>query len=181
MEPNLRAEVETVAKSDVRYHMGVRSDPVFDEDMSMPHSSTPISLRSMILTGRTGALAAVAAMSLACAVSGPARADSIAAASMQSSAAVAGATDFSAARRHRHVRRGGGGGAAAAAAFAGIVGTIGAIAATQAQRDDYYDGPYGYGGGPYYAEPYYGRPYSGSNYGGYGYRQRLDGGGNIIP
>ena len=45
-----------------------------------------------------------------------------------------------------------------------------------------YDGPYAYGGGPYYAEPYYGRRYYGNPYGGYGhYGRRLDGGGNIIP
>lgn len=160
--------------------MGHVQDPAFDEDMFMPNSSMPNSLRLKISTGRTGALAAVAAVTLAlsCAVPGTARADSVAAASPHASSAVAGATDFSAARRHR---RGGGGGAAAAAAFAGIVGTIGVIAATQAHRNDYYDGPYAYGGGPYYAEPYYGRPYSGSNYGGYGYGSRLDGGGNIIP
>jgi hypothetical protein len=76
------------------------------------------------------------------------------------------ATDISARRRHY---RGGGGGAAAAAAFAGIVGTGLAIAATQNRRDYYYDnGYYGrpayYGSpGPYYAPrgyygggPYYG-------------------------
>jgi hypothetical protein len=64
------------------------------------------------------------------------------------------ATDFSARRR---VYRNGNGGAAAAAAFAGIVGTGIAIAATQNRRDYYdsYDGYYGggpvyYGGGPYY-------------------------------
>src|SRR5258707_11772236 len=70
------------------------------------------------------------------------------------------ATDFSARRRFYR----GGGGAAAAAAFAGIVGTGLAIAATQS-------GPayYGYGGPVYYgADPYYygGGPYY---YGGYGY------------
>lgn len=72
------------------------------------------------------------------------------------------ATDFSARRYHR------GGGAAAAAAFAGIVGTGLAIAATQNRRDyygsyGYYDAPpayYGggpayYGGGPYYGGGYY--------------------------
>ncbi|WKA28087.1 hypothetical protein [Bradyrhizobium roseum] len=69
------------------------------------------------------------------------------------------ATDISA--RRRHYRRGGGG-AAAAAAFAGIVGTGIAIAATQNRRHYYDDGyygrpayygspaPYYYGGGPYY-------------------------------
>jgi hypothetical protein len=71
-----------------------------------------------------------------------------------------GATDFSARRYYR------GGGAAAAAAFAGIVGTGIAIAATQNRYYDsygYYDAPpayYGgapayYGGGPYYGGGYY--------------------------
>jgi len=76
------------------------------------------------------------------------------------------ATDISARRRYYR----GGGGAAAAAAFAGIVGTGIAIAATQNRRH-YYDDGYGYyGGGPaYYGNPtpyyyppgpYYGRgPY----------------------
>ena len=76
-----------------------------------------------------------------------------------------GATDFSS--RGRYYR--GGGGAAAAAAFAGIVGTGIAIAATQNRRDyydsyGYYDGgPTYYGGGPAYygGGGYYGdsRPY----------------------
>ena len=59
----------------------------------------------------------------------------------------------------------GGGGAAAAAAFAGIVGTGLAIAATQNRRDYYYDQGY-YGGPAYYGSPgyyspgpYYGRPH----------------------
>ena len=66
-------------------------------------------------------------------------------------------------RRHYH----GGGGGAAAAAFAGIVGTGLAIAATQNRRayNDSYDyyggGPAYYDGGPAY---YGGGPY----YGGYG-------------
>ncbi|WP_420133291.1 hypothetical protein [Rhodopseudomonas sp.] len=73
-------------------------------------------------------------------------------------------TDFSA-RKKRYVRRGGGGNAAAAAAFAGIIGTVGAIAASQARRD-YYDsyGPRYYGPGyGYYGGPAYG------GYPGYGY------------
>src|ERR1700716_442002 len=79
-------------------------------------------------------------------------------------AGTSGATDFSS--RGRYYR--GGGGAAAAAAFAGIVGTGLAIAATQNRRA-YYDDSYGYyGGGPVYygASPYYygGDPYY---YGGY--------------
>jgi hypothetical protein len=82
-------------------------------------------------------------------------------------AETSGATDISARRRYY---RGGGGGAAAAAAFAGIVGTGLAIAATQ-NRGDYYDsygyydgGPTYYGGGPAYygGGPYYGGGYYGS-------------------
>ena len=79
-----------------------------------------------------------------------------------------GATDFSSRARVYH--HGGGGGAAAAAAFAGIVGTGLAIAATQNRRayyDDYdgYGGPVYYGGGPVY----YGGPgYYGPGYGSYG-------------
>ena len=81
------------------------------------------------------------------------------------------ATDFSA--RGRYYR---GGGGAAAAAFAGIVGTGLAIAATQNRYyDDYYGGPVYYGGGPVYyggGPVYYGGgPYYGGSrygYGGYG-------------
>jgi hypothetical protein len=68
----------------------------------------------------------------------------------------------------------GGGGAAAAAAFAGIVGTGLAIAASQDRG--YYGGPAYYGGGPYDAYGYYGGPpavyYGDGGYygGGYGYR-----------
>jgi hypothetical protein len=81
------------------------------------------------------------------------------------SAGTSDATDISARRRHY---RGGGGGAAAAAAFAGIVGTGLAIAATQNRRD-YYDGGYGYydGGPAYYnsGPAYYGNPgYYGDGY-----------------
>jgi hypothetical protein len=73
------------------------------------------------------------------------------------------ATDISARRRHYR----GNGGAAAAAAFAGIVGTGIAIAASQNRRhyyDDgyYYGGPSYYGGPAYYGGgPYYGRHYCG--------------------
>ncbi|MGP9813617.1 hypothetical protein ACTZWT_19085 [Rhodopseudomonas sp. NSM] len=79
-------------------------------------------------------------------------------------------TDISAARKRRHVRRGGGNNAAAAAAFAGIIGTIGVIAASQARRDyygsRYYYGPQ-YGPQPY---GYYGGPgYIGGGQPGYGY------------
>jgi hypothetical protein len=82
--------------------------------------------------GRGAALATVAALAIA---------------TMQPSAAYAGG-------RHYH----GGGGAAAMAAFAGVVGTIGAIAATQERRDYYYGGgPAYYDGGPvYYDAPAYG-------------------------
>jgi hypothetical protein len=78
------------------------------------------------------------------------------------SAGTSGATDFSSARRRY---RGGGGGAAAIGAFAAIVGTGVAIAASR-DRDDYYYGgaPAYYGGGPVYyggGDPYYG------GYGGY--------------
>jgi hypothetical protein len=86
---------------------------------------------------------------------------------LSAATATSGATDISARRRYY---RGGGGGAAAAGAFAAVVGTGLAIAATQ-NRGAYYDGYYGggyydggpayYGGGPVY---YGGDPY----YGGYG-------------
>ncbi|MBS0530288.1 MAG: hypothetical protein JSS22_12975 [Proteobacteria bacterium] len=89
-------------------------------------------------------------------------------------------TDFSSQRRYHH--RGRGGGAAAAAAFAGIVGTIGAIAASRnAEAYDYYDGPAYYSGGPvYYGDQRYTSPYGGGSYG-YGGGTYLDPGGNIIP
>jgi hypothetical protein len=87
---------------------------------------------------------------------------------LSAATATSGDTDFSARRRYyRHYGRSGGG--AAAAAFAGIVGTGLAIAATQNRRayyEDYYGGgPVYYGGGPGY---YGGNPY----YGGYGYGYR---------
>jgi hypothetical protein len=135
-----------------------------------------------LATGRTVAFATATALVFALS---PAQASDGAAAGIAKvqtavTTPIGGATDFSAARRHRHSSRGGG--AAAAAAFAGIVGTIGAIAAAQASRDAYYDGPYAYGGGPYYASPYYGRPYYGRPYYDHGYGgRRYDGGGNIIP
>jgi len=115
-------------------------------------------------TGRSVILATVTAMALTAA--GPSFARSSAPAAKTISAG-SGVTDFSAARRHHHHRRHyrGGGDAAAAAAFAGIIGTVGAIAASQARRDAYYD----YGPG-YYAPPpryYYGGPrypYGGAYY-----------------
>ena len=107
--------------------------------------------------GRATALATIAALALTAA------APSVAFAAPRAkgvTAATSDATDFSA--RRRVVVRRGGGGAAAAAAFAGIVGTGLAIAASQNRRA-YYDDYYGYGG-PVYAAP---GPYYG--YGGYGY------------
>jgi hypothetical protein len=111
--------------------------------------------------GRTAVMASVAAVALtvvepSLALAGPAPSGK------GLSAATSGTTDISARRRFYR----GGGGAAAAAAFAGIVGTGIAIAASQ-NRGAYYDGYYGggpgyYGGGPVY---YGGDPY----YGGYGY------------
>jgi hypothetical protein len=96
-------------------------------------------------------------------------------------AGTSGATDFSS--RGRYYR--GGGGAAAAAAFAGIVGTGLAIAATQSRRDYYYDNSYGYydappayyGGGPVY---YGGGGYYGG-YGGYGSNPNYHPGGYNNP
>jgi len=97
--------------------------------------------------GCAAVMATVAAMALTVVEPSLARAGS----------ATSGATDISA--RHRVYR----GGAAAAAAFAGIVGTGLAIAATQNRRayyDDYGGGPAYYGGGGYYGSPY---GYGGAN------------------
>jgi hypothetical protein len=113
--------------------------------------------RKAMFFGRTAAFASVAALAL-CTI---APSDVLAASPTGKGRTVAegvarsDATDFSARRRVYY-----GGGAAAAAAFAGIVGTGLAIAATQ-NRGAYYDGYYGggpayyggptyYGGGPYY-------------------------------
>ena len=107
--------------------------------------------------GRVAALATVAAVALTAVE--PSMAFAGAAPSGQGVRAATGtsdATDIGARRRYY-----GGGGAAAAAAFAGIVGTGLAIAASQNRRDDYDSYGY-YGGGPAY---YGGGPY----YGGYGY------------
>jgi hypothetical protein len=116
--------------------------------------------------GRAGAVATIAAVALTAvqpslAFAGSATSDK----GVTASAGTSDATDISARRRYYR----GGGGAAAAAAFAGIVGTGLAIAATQNRRDYYYDNGYGYYGGgpayydnpaPYYAPgPYYGRGY----------------------
>jgi hypothetical protein len=116
--------------------------------------------------GRAAVMATVAAMAL-----------TVVAPSLARAGSPSGATDISA--RHR----GYSGGAAAAAAFAGIVGTGLAIAATQNRRayyDDYDSGPAYYGGGPAY---YGGGPvYYGGGPGyygpGYGYgRSRSEFGG----
>ena len=111
--------------------------------------------------GRGVALATVAALALT-AVGPSAAMAGGAPAGLSAHHATSGNTDISAARRRHY--HGGGGGAAAMAAFAGIVGTIGGIAAAQERRDSYYDGGPGYyGGGPaYYGSPGYGY------YGGYG-------------
>ncbi|MEH2539807.1 MULTISPECIES: hypothetical protein [unclassified Bradyrhizobium] len=108
--------------------------------------------------GRAGAVATVVAVALT-AVAPTTTAFAGSAPSSKGVTASTGtsdATDISARRRYYR----GGGGAAAAAAFAGIVGTGLAIAATQNRRDYYYDRGYGYyGGGPvYYGSPYYYRP-----------------------
>ncbi|MCK1512887.1 hypothetical protein IVB22_09930 [Bradyrhizobium sp. 190] len=118
--------------------------------------------------GRAGAVATVVAVALTAvepsmAFAGSATSGKASGNGVSASTGTSDATDISARRRHY---RGGGGGAAAAAAFAGIVGTGLAIAATQNRRDYYYDRGYGYyGGGPayyggptYYSPgPYYGR------------------------
>jgi hypothetical protein len=122
--------------------------------------------------GRTAALAAVAALALTAFEPPTAQAGTMAPAKGASATSgTSDATDISARRRYY---RGGGGGAAAAAAFAGIVGTGLAIAASQ--NRGYYDGgPAYYGGGPYESYGYYGGPpayYGDGGYygGGYGYR-----------
>ena len=121
--------------------------------------------------GRASAVATVVAVTLTAVPPSMAFAGSASSAKgVTASTGTSDATDISARRRYY---RGGGGGAAAAAAFAGIVGTGLAIAATQNRRD-YYDsyGYYGgapayYGGGPaYYGSPgYYASPgYYGGGY-----------------
>ena len=116
--------------------------------------------------GRAGAVATVVAMALTAVQPSMAFAGSASSArGVTASTGTSDATDISARRRYYR----GGGGAAAAAAFAGIVGTGIAIAATQNRRD-YYDGGYGYydGGPAYYGGPtYYG---GGPVYYGGGYR-----------
>jgi hypothetical protein len=120
--------------------------------------------------GRAVALTTVAALALTAFEPSMAQAGTAAPGKGVSAASgTSGATDISARRRYY-----GGGGAAAAAAFAGIVGTGLAIAASQ--NRGYYDGgPAYYGGGPYESYGYYGGPpayYGDGGYygGGYGYR-----------
>ena len=115
--------------------------------------------------GRTGAVATVVAVALTAVQPSMAFAGSATSGKgVTASTGTSDATDISARRRYYR----GGGGAAAAAAFAGIVGTGIAIAATQNHRDRYYDQGYYdngyYGGQPYYGNqgyyspgPYYGR------------------------
>lgn len=106
--------------------------------------------------GRAGAVATVLAVALTAVEPSMAFAGSATSGKgVTASTGTSDATDISARRRYY---RGGGGGAAAAAAFAGIVGTGLAIAATQNRRDYYYDNGY-YGGGYYGGGPaYYGSP-----------------------
>ena len=114
--------------------------------------------------GRAGAVATVVAVALTAVQPSMAFAGSATSGKgVAASTGTSDATDISARRRYY---RGGGGGAAAAAAFAGIVGTGLAIAATQNRRAYYYDNGYGYYGRPaYYGRPYYGNgPYYGSPY-----------------
>jgi len=130
--------------------------------------------------GRAGAVATVVAVALTAVPPSMAFAGSAAVKGVTTTTGTSGATDFSS--RGRYYRGGYGGGAAAAAAFAGIVGTGLAIAATQ-NRYNYYDGGYGYydappayyGGGPAY---YGGGPYY---YGGYGSNPNYRPGGYNNP
>ena len=113
------------------------------------------------LMGRAGAVATVMAVALTAVDPSMAFAGSAKSNGITATTGTSGATDISARRRYYR----GGGGAAAAAAFAGIVGTGLAIAASQNRRDyydsyGYYDAPPAYyGGGPAYyggGGPYYG-------------------------
>ena len=107
--------------------------------------------------GRTAVMATVAALALTAVEPSVAVAGSAPAKGVSAATATSSATDFSARRRYYR-----GGGGAAAAAFAGIVGTGIAIAASQNRRA-YYGDSYGYyDGGP---APYAGVPsYSGNPY-----------------
>jgi hypothetical protein len=110
---------------------------------------------------RMAALATAAAMTLPALEPSTAQAGASSGKVVSATSGTSDATDFSAARRYYR----GGGGAAAAAAFAGIVGTGLAIAASQ-DRGYYYGGPAYYGGGPYDAYGYYGAPPAYGYYGG---------------
>src|SRR3954454_7478249 len=123
---------------------------------------------SIASLGRMAALATVAAVPLRAFEPSTAEAAQPAPGKgVSASSGTSTATDISARRRYY---RGGGGGAAAAAAFAGIIGTGLAIAASQ-DRGYYYGGPAYYGSDPYDAYGYYGGApaYYGGYYGG-GYR-----------
>ena len=127
------------------------------------------------LMGRAGAVATVMAVALTAVAPSMAFARSAPKANgITATSGTSDATDISARRRYY---RGGGGGAAAAAAFAGIVGTGIAIAASQNRYNNsygYYDGGPGYyGGAPAYyggGPAYYGGGYGGGPYYGGGYR-----------
>ena len=115
--------------------------------------------------GRTALLATLAALAVSAIAPAPVMAGTPGSKPPAvTTAGTSDATDFSAARR-RYARRGGGN-AAGLAAFAGVVGTIGAIAASRS-RDDYYygGGPGYYGGGPGYYDGGYGGPGFGYGYG----------------
>jgi hypothetical protein len=118
------------------------------------------------MTGRAGAVATVMAMALTAVEPSMAFAGSAPKANgITATSGTSGATDISARRRYYR-----GGGAAAAAAFAGIVGTGIAIAASQNRRS-YYDSYGYYDGGPGYyrgAPAYYGGGYGPYYGGGYG-------------
>jgi hypothetical protein len=113
---------------------------------------------------RVAALATVAALTLTAFQPSAAQAGGNMGKGVSATSGTSDATDFSAARRYYR----GGGGAAAAAAFAGIVGTGLAIAASQDRG--YYGGPAYYGGGPYDAYGYYGAPPAYGYYGRPAYR-----------
>jgi hypothetical protein len=122
---------------------------------------------------RTAALASVAALALTAFEPSMAQAGTRAK-GLSAASGTSDATDISAARRYYRGGYRGGGGSAAAAAFAGIVGTGLAIAATQ-DRGYYGGGPAYYGGSPYDSYGYYGGApayYGGGGYygDGYGYR-----------
>jgi hypothetical protein len=125
--------------------------------------------------GRATMMATVAAMALTVVEPSLARAGSAPSKGLSSASSTHGMTDFSSRGR---IYRGGGGGAAAAA-FAGVVGTGLAIAATQNRRayydnyDNYdaYDGPV-YGGPAYYGP---GPGYYGGGYGSYGSSSQFGG------